>query len=218
MGVNTDASIEHFLIIDNDNAEPKVLFDWAASQNMSESEKYAAEMQDAGRAMLSIINPVPQWYSLCNAIHRIAQLFLPQDDPLLLIADEKATHAEPRGEAADLLTLLTIADEAVFAHLNQGAPALGSPLKHSEMALTIRGLETLNEISTEDVEALKVHLSYLSKFCVVLAMEHIRNDSDESSESGRDTSDEETDDWGTAKLLRLQSDSQDTLKEMEAPG
>lgn len=180
----TQATIEHFLIIDNSDATPKVLFDWAEGKNRARLEEFAAETEEASRAMLEVILKVPEWYSLCNTVHRIAHFFLHDDHPLLVAAEDKATHCEDRAEAADLLPLLTVADEAVFKRLNENAVALNTTARDPTMALTVRGLGQLqDEISIEDATTLKLQLSSLRKFCVVLSMEHIRNDSDESSES-----------------------------------
>merc|ERR1711920_451238 len=132
---------------------------------------------------------------------------LPEDDPLLIETNDKATHCEEKAEPNDLLPLLTVADEAVFRRLNTEAPAL--PSKGDQgLAITIRGLGQLKDrISDEDVEALKERLSILRKYCVVLAMEHIRNDSDTSSESENEDDEEESEGFlsraGTIRLDEL---------------
>merc|ERR1711920_555049 len=159
---------------------------------MGLSKRMQEEYENAAREMLKIMNKVDDWTSLGNAVHRIAQFFLPEDDELLIEANDKATHFETKAEPDDLLPLLTVADEAVFRRLNAAAPALESrdPAVKS-MAFTIRGLGQLKDnISDEDGQQLKQQLSILRKFCVVLAMEHIRNDSDTSSESENDEDDE----------------------------
>merc|ERR1712039_664093 len=187
----TSASIEHFLMIDNGGAAPKVLFDWATDQGPNDrfSKEMKAEYESAARGMLTIINKMPKWYSLGNSVYQIAHFFLSEDDPLLLSAVEenKVTDLEDRVDPADLLPILTVADEAVFRRLNAAAPALPTNAKNSGLAFTICGLGVLqDEISDGDVGILKGHLSILRKYCVVLAMDHIRNDSDTSSESEDD--------------------------------
>merc|ERR1712232_1513043 len=121
----TNASMEHFLMIDNGGGTPKVLFDWATYRRTSD-KRSKEDYERAAKGSLEIINKLPEWYSLGNAVYRIAQVFLPDDDPLLLAAGKKATHFEEKAQPSDLLPLLTVADEAVFRRLEQSAPALPS--------------------------------------------------------------------------------------------
>jgi len=191
--------VEHFLIIDNGGNVPRVLFDWAAAANDEYSStlerQFKTEITTAVKAMLAIVNEVSPWNSLCNHVHRIAQFFLTElkqeDDELLKIAGGKKTHKERVVEADELLPLLTKADEAVFSRLNK-APVLPSDFAHLHkisLDITVRGYEMLASISMEDAAELKKQLSELRKFCVVFAMDDIRDDSDESSADSDDLSD-----------------------------
>ncbi|CAJ1363649.1 unnamed protein product [Effrenium voratum] len=173
--ISTEVKVDHFVVIDNDAPQPRVLLRF--NEQCAQCRELCEQQErEAARKLLDIIREVPEWGDVCRAAFRCAQFFLPDSD-----VDALACRA---GEGSELeapeqvLPLLQHLDEAVFQILMKDSPAISTcdlrpAFSHVENA-------ELQRMSLEQLRALKEHFTNLRMMCVVRALQDEGEDSEEA--------------------------------------
>lgn len=200
----TTIKSDHFLIIDNDGAVPRVLLNFANEDDKNGTENFGSEVKKAAEEIFKFIKPIRPWYSLCQYLYRIVGFFL-KDDPVF-IEGVKEFDAETQDisnltipeEPEDLMEIITEVDEETFEAMNPDATTDETDFLRQKIGknddevvhMTPRGEARLNSLTPEAKSNLKNHISLLRKFGCVAVMREIRDSDSDSSDSDSSTDEE----------------------------
>lgn len=173
--VAASGNVDHFLIIDNDDAEPRLLFDWARA---AENSTATAEATFACEECLKIVQKDDRWGNLGgfgHHLHKIVYFFLKDDHPVMkeLAKIDELTPSEKAemGNIKAVHSHLVEADEECFQRLHPGASGLETHRKHLASDVD----KYLEKLDQEDAQDLKEYLSDLRRVIVVRSLKEIRS-------------------------------------------
>eukprot|EP00928_Gymnodinium_smaydae_P030546 TRINITY_DN22685_c0_g7_i1.p1 TRINITY_DN22685_c0_g7~~TRINITY_DN22685_c0_g7_i1.p1 ORF type:complete len:301 (-),score=86.35 TRINITY_DN22685_c0_g7_i1:244-1146(-) len=173
--VPASGNVDHFLVIDNDDAEPRLLFDWARAR---ECEAAAPETEFACERILDVLSKEDRWGNLgglCHVFHKVASFFLPEEHAIrqrLLEVDSLTDEEKDEMRSAKAVhTHLVEADEECFQRLWPSASGLETHRLHLPTDVN----EKLAKLDDSDAQELKEYLSDLRKFIVVRSLKTIRS-------------------------------------------
>ncbi|CAE7447262.1 unnamed protein product [Symbiodinium natans] len=177
----TEVQVDHFIVIDNDSPEPRILMNFT-DQSQDRARERVKEEKVAARELLQVVDELPEWERFSCAVFRVAAFFLPADDDLIQKCASKCKDGkEALQEPESVLPVLQELDEAVFKVLTKGSPALHT----SDMRPSFSRLESCSELSTMSVEqqtTLKEHLTDLRMLCVIKALRDEELDEEDESD------------------------------------
>jgi len=180
----TEVKVDHFIVIDNDSPEPRILLNFT-DQSVDRARKYAQEEKVAARELLAVIDQLPEWELFSCLVFRAASFFLPSDDDLVTQCASKCKDGkESLQEPESVLAVLQELDETVFKVLTKDSPALET----SDMRPAFARLESSSELSAmspAQQATLKEHLTDLRMLCVIRALrdEEVNEDAKEDDDA-----------------------------------
>lgn len=172
--VPASGNVDHFLMIDNDDAQPRLLFDWARGD---EHKTMQDEVTFACEEILKIVSKDGIWGNLgglCHGLHKIVSYWLPEDNEVMkkigeidsLTPEEKKEMQSPKNVHMHLIE----ADEECFQRLNPYATGLET----HRIFLSSDVDSKLKLLNDEDTQVLKEYLSDLRRSIVVRSLKCMR--------------------------------------------
>ncbi|CAE7718345.1 unnamed protein product [Symbiodinium microadriaticum] len=180
----TEVKVDHFIVIDNDSPQPRILLNFT-DQSVDRARKFAQEEKVAARELLTVIDQLPEWEVFSCLVFRAASYFLPSDDDLVTKCASKCKDGkESLREPEAVLAVLQELDETVFKVLTKDSPALET----SDMRPAFARLESSSELSamsSAQQATLKEHLTDLRMLCVIRALrdEEVNEDAKEDDDA-----------------------------------
>jgi hypothetical protein len=184
--------VDHFLVIDNEGKEPKVLFDFASSQDdISTENQIRRGLAEAVEQVVSRSKLLDKrkWDSFDHYLFRVTYYCMKKcfdkEHPLRAkartmkdVVKFKPGLTWPR-DPGQVLPMITEIDEQVFFRKYAGrstATDTNQYRKNEHMDKDVQA--ALEKLSDEDVDHLKTQLSVMRKFTCLAIMQHLKNEGD----------------------------------------
>eukprot|EP00931_Biecheleriopsis_adriatica_P091454 TRINITY_DN6533_c0_g2_i1.p1 TRINITY_DN6533_c0_g2~~TRINITY_DN6533_c0_g2_i1.p1 ORF type:complete len:758 (+),score=173.38 TRINITY_DN6533_c0_g2_i1:50-2323(+) len=182
-GEDTDVLVDHFLVIDNEGKEPKVLLDFA-SQEGSVDDHIQSQLRATVEEVLTRTELLSKtWDAFDPHLFRLCYFFLrkcaEKDDPLRLQAKELKAQKGLQGfqNPEEVLPLVVELDEQIFFRkYGKRSTATDTCAYRGCQDVEEPARAALAEYSEEDVDHLKKNLSVMRKYTCLAIMQFLKHE------------------------------------------
>jgi len=185
----THVKVDHFLVIDNEGKEPKVLMDFSSETGDIDDENIKRELKVVvEKAVTNSRLFEKEWDAFDPYLFRVLYYFLkvcfPLEDPLRQRArgfrpTVKAALSWPRCPS-EVLPMVTELDEAVFfrKYGTESTATDTNKYRDNEHIADTIAKDALAKLSDDQVDDFKTLLSMMRKYTCLAIMQHIKEEGD----------------------------------------
>jgi len=182
----TEVAVDHFLVIDNESNEPKVLLDFA-SEDGSEGDDIQRQLLSTVEAVVSRTKLFTKdWEEFDEHLFKICWFFIkicaPEGHEIRAKGKEvkqaKGVKGVPK-DPSDVLPMVTELDEDIFFRkYGKRSTATDTDQYRNNDHASENAFEALQKLSDEDVEQLKASVSVMRKYTCLAIMKFLKREGD----------------------------------------